>query len=227
MVAAVIAAVAGCSPADRYEVLTFFFTGVPPLEGEAAEGAEAEETQTAKAGPSRAERIRLKKIQLVNERNVRLMRAVKWTHGPYAAQECDRCHALSASLKIGARGTAGDKPQKSVGERLLAPPEELCLGCHETKGTRAADERGVRLHGPVASGLCIGCHNPHQSPRRFMLLKKNTVELCTQCHDKVGLQERTAAHRSAPDADCLTCHNPHMGGTAMILKAEFDERGQP
>ena len=109
----------------------------------------------------------------------------------------------------------------------MAPPEELCLGCHETKSVRAADERDLRLHGPVASGLCIGCHNPHQSNRRFMLLKKNTVELCTQCHNKAGLQERTAAHGSAPDADCLTCHNPHMGRTAMILKAEFDETGRP
>ncbi len=159
-----------------------------------------------------------------------MLRAVKWSHGPYAAGECNRCHALSASLGLGKRGGSKRKAtvnMSSVGGRLLAPAEELCLGCHDTKSVEVADQRNLRLHGPVASGLCIGCHNPHQSARRYMLLGKNTVELCTQCHDKDGLKQRTAAHAKAPDPDCLACHNPHMGRTAMILKAEYNEGRQP
>lgn len=236
LIVAVGAIVAACSPATRYEVLTFFFTGVPPLEEQMAKTLPGDGTgkteglQPATASLSSAEKVALKKAEILQKRKLRLLRAVRWTHGPYAAAECNRCHALSASLGLGARAGGAKKGamnMSSVGGRLLAPAEELCLGCHETKSVQAADKRKLRLHGPVASGLCIGCHNPHQSPRRYMLLGKDTVDLCTQCHEKDGLRQRTAAHAKATKLDCLACHNPHMGRTAMILKADYDERRQP
>jgi predicted CXXCH cytochrome family protein len=74
----------------------------------------------------------------------------------------------------------------------------------------------------VANGWCVACHNPHRSARQYMLLGKDSVELCTACHTKADLL-LTTAHQKDPKADCLSCHNPHMGKTAFLLRSTYVE----
>ncbi len=213
-------AASSCSREADYEVLTFFFTGVPPLE---EEGADA---KSEVAGLTALEKREQRRAEILRQRRGELRRAIKWTHGPYAADECDRCHALASSLSFRGgttTGTSSVPALQDVRGRLAAPIEELCIGCHVEKSLESVDARVVSVHGPVANGLCTACHSPHQSPRPYMLLGKDNVELCTQCHDSTGLRERSPEHQRAPDKDCVACHNPHLGNTAMLLRAEYDE----
>lgn len=213
----------GCGRETRYEVLTFFFTGVPPLEewGKPAKPETAVEPRLSRAANVRQKLEERKRRDLLIQ-----VARLGWTHGPYGARQCSRCHALQGSLSFvsGAkRGTATVPTSAAATGRLHVPVTELCLGCHTGKSREAAAEKNLWLHAPVAAGRCVECHSPHQSRRRFMLYETDNVALCTRCHDGAGLRQRTPVHTREPETDCVECHNPHMGRTAMNLKSDYDE----
>lgn len=205
----------GCGQETRHEILTFFFTGVPPLDAEAGPG---------EAGLSPAELARRRRAETAARYQEARLRAQKWTHGPYGAAECQRCHAFGGSLgfRSGAQKTTV-AVTTSAPRRLLMPVEEICFTCHTTKSAEIADQLGLRLHGPVASGLCVGCHSPHQSQRRYMLRGETNQELCTNCHEIAGIRQRSPLHAAKRNDDCLACHNPHMGKSALNLRSDYDE----
>lgn len=169
----------GCSPAARHRVLTFFFTGVPPLEGTAAPAA----TPAPPAAPVPVQ------VGLTNRRPPQF-----WFHGPYAARDCDRCHTP------GHPGTFSDTKIR---------PSELCAACHSRFFARLSTDKEHWVHGPVASGNCTACHNPHRSTHRF-LLRAAPEELCGRCHTPSAMTV-SPAHREKA-GPCLDCHDPH-GGT--------------
>ena len=203
----------GCSREQRHEVLTFFFTGVPPLE---KEGAPAEDVAERGATAVRTARRTAPRPQA----------ELPWTHGPYAARECEQCHSSTGTKPGGKTKSQSGLPVDMRGARVREPREELCIGCHTDQSADVAYARDLWLHGPAATGLCTVCHSPHQSRQRYMLLAATSVELCGQCHERTALAEMTPAHRKEPDTDCLSCHNPHLGRTAAMLKSEFDEEGR-
>lgn len=175
---------AACSPVTRHQVLTFFFTGVPPLEGEAA--PEQPEAAPEPAAPARM--------------GLPFRRAPEfWVHGPYGARACDACHAT---------GQPGVPPVAGI------PSGELCARCHTTfvAALRPGGERWI--HGPVASGECIACHDPHRSPNRYML-RAAPEALCARCHQPSDVAANPA-HEQA-DGVCLNCHDPHGGDTRAVL----------
>ncbi|MDH3980703.1 MAG: cytochrome c3 family protein [Gammaproteobacteria bacterium] len=205
--------VSGCSQATRYDVLTFFFTGVPEPGEEAAS-----EARTAATTPTAREKRR-SGLKFLGK-------AQFFMHGPFGAGQCERCHATAASkpFRTG-KAQVSEKvisQAPSIGPRLAFPWEELCVTCHSEKSPAAAKADGLWQHGPVAKGWCTLCHSPHKSKRQYMLLKENNVELCTQCHSTNDLQI-TAQHKQDPAADCISCHNPHVGKSTFLLKAEYDE----
>ena len=68
------------------------------------------------------------------------------------------------------------------------------------------------MHGPVAAGDCIACHDPHTSPNDFQLLAAGN-DLCFTCH--VDKKEEFSAGKQVhpPVADrCTNCHNAHSSG---------------
>ncbi len=204
----------GCSIETRHKMLTIFFTGVPAPGEEQVKGQEASipaETTLAR------KRVRREFFQ----------EPPFFTHGPYGAGQCEKCHAVTASKPFRAEATEAVKAaavpdRKSIGPRLSVPLKELCLTCHGDKAHTVAQAQGLWTHGPVANGWCVACHSPHRAARQYMLLGKNTVELCSSCHRKPDLLQ-TAVHQKEPEADCLACHNPHVSKNAFLLKAEHDE----
>ncbi len=204
----------GCSTETHYQMLTFFFTGVPAPGEEQAASKEAEKPAGAAPASKRTRREFFQEPQF-------------FVHGPYGAGQCDRCHAVAASKPFRTEAAEAIKPaaapeRKSIGPRLAAPLKELCLTCHSDMAYTVAQAQGLWMHGPVANGWCVACHSPHRSARQYMLLGKNNVELCTGCHRKPDLLQ-TAAHQKEPEAGCLACHNPHLGRSASLLKAQHDE----
>ena len=93
----------------------------------------------------------------------------------------------------------------SSGSLLLQPRRELCLACHGPSLLgESARRQHTALHGPVAAGLCLACHDPHRTRQPF-LLRVPPEEVCSQCHEAASLQ---AAH-PPPDEPCMECHDPH------------------
>ncbi len=113
-----------------------------------------------------------------------------YSHGPYAAKLCDACHLHG-------------------GGQLILPVEELCLNCHDLNIHKK------HIHGPVSSGGCRVCHNPHGSGKRF-LLDDEPRTFCFYCHDPADVGSREV-HKSSADMQCTECHNPHASDNDFLL----------
>ena len=99
---------------------------------------------------------------------------------------CSACHELADGGKF----------------RIMDTGDVLCYMCHDAKNTKAA------VHGPVASGDCVMCHNPHQSPHPKLLLDSPLSKLCFNCHDE-AMSKLQHVHAPVAEGECTSCHDPH------------------
>ena len=112
-------------------------------------------------------------------------------HGPYAARMCGACHEAAAT------------------NALVEPKDQLCFRCHELR----VDRRYV--HGPVASGGCLVCHDPHSSPYRFLLVS-DSDSFCFHCHDHAAVAA-VPGHEGV-ESGCTGCHDAHASDTKFLLR---------
>jgi len=135
-----------------------------------------------------------KKVQLQgsgnDNANARVSRSTYREHGPYAAKLCVGCHQ---------RGT----------NALILPIEKLCFNCHVIP----TDKK--HIHGPVASGGCKICHDPHGSSFPF-LLASEPVKFCFYCHNEKDVA-RNEAHAGITGG-CTQCHDAHKSDNKYLLK---------
>ena len=169
---------AGCNPATRHRMLTFFFDGVPSLTGSGdATAGEDEQAATDDAAGAKEDR-----------------QVVMSSHQP--ASDCAKCHTTER--------------QTGLPDLIKAEPE-LCYDCH---ADYTINRRVV--HGPVAVGECLICHEPHKS--RFRRLRRmREPQLCYYCHAE-SVVKTIAAHQELPTSVCTRCHDPHAGAARMLLK---------
>src|SRR5574341_1283790 len=116
-------------------------------------------------------------------------------HGPYAARLCEGCHQRQTN-------------------KLLMAVEDLCFNCHDLSIRKRI------VHGPVASGSCVVCHDPHGSGNKYLLVAKSQ-EFCLHCHKKEDLQ-KTDAHQDL-NTGCTTCHNAHASDNDYLLISKAAE----
>ncbi|HXF10340.1 MAG TPA: cytochrome c3 family protein, partial [Desulfuromonadaceae bacterium] len=114
-------------------------------------------------------------------------------HPPFRDQKCSQCHL----------------PDTGMGLRQPAP--KLCWTCHKDF---TADQK-VK-HQPVAEGDCAGCHEPHRSDNKKLLLKAGN-ELCLTCHDD-PLAGKKFKHQAVEAGNCLDCHAPHATNFKGLLR---------
>lgn len=107
----------------------------------------------------------------------------------------------------------GKRKQRSFSSQtyLTAPVPKLCYNCH-TDYTASAPF----VHGPVAVGQCLFCHNPHKSKIEHLLIAPEPG-LCYQCHD-IDTIELIAAHLPKQLSACTDCHNAHASSAKALLK---------
>ncbi len=76
------------------------------------------------------------------------------------------------------------------------------------------------MHGPVAVGDCMTCHDPHGGANPKLLRAKGSA-LCETCHVemKARLAESRFQHAPVPE-DCTKCHNPHSSPFKYQLRSE-------
>ncbi|MFH1853202.1 MAG: cytochrome c3 family protein [Candidatus Neomarinimicrobiota bacterium] len=122
---------------------------------------------------------------------------VTWfLHEPYKGRNCNKCH------------------QDQSGQSLLATRTDfVCRTCHEQFARPYA-----YIHGPVAVGQCLACHDPHRS-RGKKLLTRNGDKICTFCHEKID-RERVTAHVLNENRVCIECHSPHFSDRSQFLPRE-------
>jgi predicted CXXCH cytochrome family protein len=94
--------------------------------------------------------------------------------------------------------------------KLLLPVPTLCYECHDDFSSTFKV-----LHGPVASGNCNTCHNPHMAEGDKLTIRKGQ-QLCLYCHEIEGIST-VKAHAEMGDTRCTQCHNPHGGDSAPFL----------
>jgi predicted CXXCH cytochrome family protein len=118
---------------------------------------------------------------------------------PSWERSCPRCH--------------GEKMQRSFSNEvhLVAPTPQLCFECHEPPSFQEG-----WIHGPVAQGECVFCHEPHRSLQKF-LLKKALPEVCYQCHDSQAIAD-IEDHAKPSYTQCTDCHSGHASVAKYLLK---------
>jgi len=130
-------------------------------------------------------------------------------HRPLAYGRCDPCHRFDGRLH-------------------KTEVKELCFDCHER-------EEFTRDYGhlPVVDGECLGCHDPHGSQQRALLLDHYTEErwirageddypLCLGCHEADAFtapgDEETTSFRSGS----MNIHQVHVEGQGRTGKVAPD-----
>lgn len=119
-----------------------------------------------------------------------------WRHSPVANVLCKTCHQADPSV---------DKISMPLGK-----VDVLCFRCHvnEKKWKTQA-----HVHGPVGTGDCTVCHNPHGDQFQFELWANGDTDICIACHtDKKKLVyeiKGLVVHGILSGSGCIACHSPH------------------
>jgi len=101
--------------------------------------------------------------------------------------------------------------------QLVAEVPQLCYTCHKEYSALQA-----WVHGPVATGNCLLCHEPHKT-RNESLLRKPVPELCYLCHEEQAIRQ-IQNHAEESYARCLDCHEGHASATRNLLRQTFLDR---
>jgi predicted CXXCH cytochrome family protein len=200
----------GCEPQARHQVLTFFFTGVPPLDESGAIVDVKEQPPSAK---------------IIEKPAPEALKAL-FSHPVWAAGTCNPCHESTGTFSTpGVMRTPATvfKTGGGMPGKLTLPKNELCTQCHKDKTPKRALTDNLWLHNTTAKGDCLACHDPHQSNNEKTLRQAPSI-LCLPCH-KEGRFLATPAHQKG--AECLSCHNPHMGLDKNLLTKEYKEIKKP
>lgn len=213
----------GCSRQARHDVLTFFFTGVPPLEEEA--------TTAGQAGVKTAADTRQQKPVERSEKQQKPPQPQYYSHTVWLEGQCDACHQSKNLYTFQSTRPGGATPGQRVffsgggmpGE-LKSVADKLCSGCHIDKTALRAIRDRLWLHNPIAKGECLACHDPHQS--KFSgVLHKPAEQICQTCHSSASLAALSL--HPVDGRPCLECHNPHMGRDRILLRKVYQEQKQP
>ncbi len=119
-----------------------------------------------------------------------------------ATKDCTNCH--------------GDQRRRGFSSKvhLVAEAPHLCYQCHQEYSTLEG-----WVHGPVATGNCLFCHEPHKTKNEFLLLKP-VPELCYQCHDLDAIHT-IENHAAESYKHCVDCHEGHASETRGLLRPSF------
>lgn len=148
--------------------------------------------------PLDREQVEVGPVELGSQERAQMgLPAVWYVHGPQ--KDCTTCHGKRRERGLSAQ------------TRLTAPVPKLCYDCHTDYTVSASF-----VHGPVAAGQCLFCHNPHRSKIRH-LLKEPEPELCYLCHDR-NMIELIPGHSAELSSACTNCHNAHASSTRYLLK---------
>ncbi len=138
-----------------------------------------------------------------------------------AGKNVIRLAAGKTSVSVGVTGAA-------AGRYRYHPDVARCAGCHDRKdgyGVRARKDTvcyrchkrrdGKKLiHGPLGSGECTACHDPHGSMNAGLTVAR-TETMCVTCHDQESSADHMKRSRGKP---CTACHDPHSSDLSFLRR---------
>jgi predicted CXXCH cytochrome family protein len=135
----------------------------------------------------------------------------EWRHFPSSALLCRTCHQSSTDAK-----------------QLTVPTgkvESLCFDCHVNNKKWA---KMSHIHGPVGTGDCTICHDPHGSGNEFQLWADAKGKLCVVCHEEMKKfldsgQKAFVVHGIVNAQGCSACHSPHATNYRFQLFGEIND----
>jgi|WetSurSiteA1Bulk_404760.scaffolds.fasta_scaffold00668_10 predicted CXXCH cytochrome family protein len=130
----------------------------------------------------------------------------KYIH-PAVNLGCESCH-------MNKDGMQHPKQRGSILLRTDIP--KLCFQCHkESKFT------GKYVHLPIEKGMCLMCHDPHQSDIQE-LLRNEPQELCYRCHAKEKFTKKYV-HKVAQGGCGIRCHSHHASDYPKLLESGISD----
>lgn len=171
-----------CDEARRHKTMTFFFDGVPPLEGQDV--------------------VDINSLDKGEHQLPQGTEMAFTVHEP--SKVCANCHDMTK------------KPRWATPE-FVKEPLQLCYDCHPGSNYSGSVDY---VHGPVAVGDCIRCHNPHRSKHEH-LLKLPVPDICYRCHEKEDI-ESIADHSAELLSECLECHVGHSSSARGLLRKDWN-----
>ena len=84
---------------------------------------------------------------------------------------------------------------------LKGQDAELCFPCH-----KIGEKEYV--HETIKKGICLECHNAHQSQYPNLLKSSPIATICLKCHVK-GIFKGKTIHGPVALGHCNICHEPH------------------
>jgi len=145
---------------------------------------------------------------------------------------CESCHPTTVAAfrnkpythRVGRGGiecTSCHEPhgrQGKDGMKLTRAGEQPCVSCH-------AEKKGpfVYPHVGDTAGDCTTCHQPHASTNMHMLVQPNAMQLCLNCHSRLGASTLGSQPPSFHNVNlpryqnCTTCHTAIHGSNRSPL----------
>lgn len=117
---------------------------------------------------------------------------------PPVRDGCDACHENGNAKKLISGGGT-----------------DLCTACHDS--ILAAARKVAVPHKAMEVGSCRSCHNPHASPRRW-LVRSPRESACGACHPAQVAGPTETAHGVIRLLGCEACHQPHGGSSRYFLR---------
>jgi len=137
-----------------------------------------------------------------------------------AAGSCATCHGTVAKHTVlHPKVTECESCHVPKARDAHAFNDKTCTACHQM--VKANDKF---VHGPVAAGECLACHDPHGSDEP-QLVRMFGSDLCQRCHVdmKARLAEKRFTHAPVKE-DCATCHNPHASPSKYQIRNDSAEQ---
>ena len=106
-------------------------------------------------------------------------------------------------------------------KNLPAPAQSLvCINCHSANATFNLHNWNTGEHA-LNDVSCFDCHDVHSSPD-LNVSPKQSVELCSSCHQAVRLQFSLESHHPLPEGKvfCIDCHYQHGGFSSPFMRKD-------
>ncbi len=110
----------------------------------------------------------------------------------------------------------GDAVTEIAAQKPVIQGAGKCIECHEKR----QHDWAVGSHHTVQCEICHGMHTEGHPDNGVSLVPKDTIRLCTQCHEAMpsrpaGQPQIVVGEHPFPGEEktpCISCHDPHLPG---------------